>query len=59
MMAFLDQLRPDLIVSLHQHFNAVDLGPGKVRVWSLRLASAHAAAQPGRCPAAPDRAAGR
>jgi predicted deacylase len=38
--AFLDRLRPDLIVSLHQHYRAVDLGTGKVRVWSLRLASA-------------------
>ncbi len=40
MTAFLDRLRPDLIVSLHQHYRAVDLGTGKVRVWSLRLASA-------------------
>lgn len=39
-MAFLDQLRPDLIVSLHQHFTAVDLGSGKTRVWSLRLSAA-------------------
>ena len=40
MVAFLDRLRPALIVSLHQHYTAVDLGTGKVRVWSLRLASA-------------------
>ena len=40
MMPFVDQLRPDLVVSLHQHFNAVDLGSGKAKVWSLRLASA-------------------
>jgi predicted deacylase len=40
MMPFLDRLRPDLVVSLHQHFNAVDLGTGKAKVWSLRLASA-------------------
>jgi len=39
-MPFLDRLRPDLVVSLHQHFNAVDLGTGKAKVWSLRLASA-------------------
>jgi predicted deacylase len=40
MMALLDRLRPDLVVSLHQHFNAVDLGTGKVRTWSLRLSAA-------------------
>jgi predicted deacylase len=40
MMSFLDRLRPDLVVSLHQHYAAVDLGSGKVRPWSLRLASA-------------------
>lgn len=40
MVAFLDQLRPDLIVSLHQHYSAVDLGTGRVRAWSVRLASA-------------------
>lgn len=40
MMTFLDRLRPDLLVSLHQHYAAVDLGSGKTRVWSLRLASA-------------------
>jgi len=39
-MAFLDQLRPDLVVSLHQHFNAVDAGNGRTRVWALRLAAA-------------------
>ena len=40
MMAFLDSLRPDLLVSLHQHFNAVDTGNGRTRVWALRLAAA-------------------
>jgi hypothetical protein len=40
MMPFLDRLRPDLVVSLHQHFNAVDLGSGKSRVWSTRLSAA-------------------
>jgi predicted deacylase len=40
MMVFLDRLRPHLVVSLHQHFNAVDLGTGRARAWSLRLASA-------------------
>ncbi len=40
MMPFLDRLRPDLVVSLHQHFNAVDLGTGKARIWSLRLSAA-------------------
>ena len=39
-MAFFDQLRPDLVVSLHQHFNAVDAGNGRTRVWALRLAAA-------------------
>ena len=39
-MSFLDNLRPGLVVSLHQHFDAVDLGCGKARPWSLRLASA-------------------
>jgi hypothetical protein len=39
-MAFLDRLRPGLVVSLHQHFTAVDLGSGKSRVWSLRLSAA-------------------
>jgi hypothetical protein len=40
MMPFLDRLRPDLVVSLHQHFNAVDLGIGKSRIWSQRLSAA-------------------
>ena len=40
MMAFLDSLRPDLLVSLHQHFNAVDVGSGRARPWSMRLAAA-------------------
>jgi len=42
MMAFLDQLRPDLIVSLHQHYAAVDLGSGvgKTLPWARRLSTA-------------------
>jgi hypothetical protein len=40
MMTFLDRLRPDLLVSLHQHFNAVDAGSGRTRAWSARLAAA-------------------
>ena len=40
MMPFLDRLSPDLVVSLHQHFTAVDLGTGKARAWSLRLSAA-------------------
>ncbi len=40
MMVFLDQLRPDLLVSLHQAFHAVDLSSSKTRAWALRLATA-------------------
>jgi protein MpaA len=40
MMVFLDRVRPDLVVSLHQHFDAVDLSSGRIRTWSLRLAAA-------------------
>lgn len=40
LLAFLDHLDPGLIVSFHQHFNAVDQGTGKALVWSQRLASA-------------------
>lgn len=40
MMTFLDRLRPDLIVSLHQAFRSVDIGNPKTRVWSVRLARA-------------------
>jgi protein MpaA len=40
LIAFLDDLRPGLVVSLHQHHNSVDLGTGKIRIWSLRLAAA-------------------
>ncbi|MGE3812846.1 MAG: M14 family zinc carboxypeptidase [Candidatus Nanopelagicales bacterium] len=40
MMRFLDQLRPDLVVSLHQAFNSVDLGNPKTRAWAARLAAA-------------------
>jgi protein MpaA len=39
-MAFLDHLRPDLVVSLHQAFNAIDTRSGKTAVWSRRLAAA-------------------
>jgi predicted deacylase len=54
MVAFLDQLRPDLLVSLHQHFSAVDLGSGRTRVWSLRLAAAlHLRALPVPCSTGP------
>jgi murein peptide amidase A len=38
--AFLDHLRPDLVVSLHQAFNSVDTSPGKTRTWAVRLARA-------------------
>jgi protein MpaA len=33
LMAFLNQLRPDLVVSLHQAFRAIDVGPSKARRW--------------------------
>jgi hypothetical protein len=39
-MAFLDRLRPELVVSLHQAFNSVDVGNPKTRLWSGRLAAA-------------------
>ena len=32
-MSFLNELRPDLVVSLHQAFRAIDLGPAKARPW--------------------------
>ncbi len=40
MMTFLDRLRPDLVVSLHQAFNSIDLGNPKTRAWAARLAAA-------------------
>ena len=41
LMAFLDQLRPDLVVSMHQHYDAVDLGgAGKTWSWAHRLSTA-------------------
>ena len=40
MMTFLDRLRPDLFVSLHQHYNAVDAGVGKTAPWSALLGQA-------------------
>ncbi|HET7900334.1 MAG TPA: DUF2817 domain-containing protein [Candidatus Nanopelagicales bacterium] len=39
-MAFLDRLRPGLVVSLHQAFNSIDVGSGKTVVWAARLAGA-------------------
>jgi len=39
-LAFVCRLRPDLIVSLHQAFNSVDVGNPKTRTWALRLAAA-------------------
>ncbi len=32
-IAFLNNLRPDVIISLHQAFRSVDLGPAKARRW--------------------------
>ena len=40
MLAFLNHLDPGLIVSFHQHFNAVDQGSGKALAWSQRLSKA-------------------
>jgi predicted deacylase len=41
LMGFLDQLRPDLIVSMHQHYNAVDLGgSAQTWPWARRLSTA-------------------
>ncbi len=39
-MAFLDELRPDVVVSLHQAFRAVDLGPPKAQRWIDVLSAA-------------------
>lgn len=39
-MAFLDRLRPGLVVSLHQAFNSIDVGSGKSVLWAARLAAA-------------------
>ena len=40
MLTFLNHLDPGLIVSFHQHFNAVDQGSGKALAWSQRLSKA-------------------
>ena len=40
MVRFLDNLRPDLIVSLHQAARSIDLGNPKTRLWAYRLARA-------------------
>lgn len=40
MVRFLDALRPDLVVSLHQAARSVDVGNPKTRLWSYRLAQA-------------------
>jgi protein MpaA len=39
MMVFLDRLRPDLVVSLHQAFRSVDVGNPRTSVWARRLAT--------------------
>jgi len=39
LMGFLDHLRPDLVLSFHQAFRAVDAGPAKTEPW-VRLMSA-------------------
>ncbi len=40
MVRFLDQLRPDLVVSLHQAARSIDVGNAKTRLWAYRLAQA-------------------
>jgi predicted deacylase len=40
MMRFLDRLRPQLVVSLHQAYRSVDIGNPKSRRWAVRLARA-------------------
>ena len=40
MMAFLDRLRPDLVVSLHQAFASVDVSNPRTSVWARQLARA-------------------
>lgn len=40
MVRFLDNLRPDLIVSLHQAARSIDVGNPKTRLWAYRLAQA-------------------
>lgn len=40
MAVFLERLRPDLVVSLHQAFNSVDVSSAKTHVWAVRLATA-------------------
>ena len=39
-MTFLNQLRPDLVMSLHQAFRAIDVGPVKARRWVELLSAA-------------------
>ena len=38
-IAFLDHLRPDLVLSFHQAFRAVDAGPAKVQPWVQLMSS--------------------
>jgi protein MpaA len=38
-MVFLDRLRPDLVVSLHQAFASVDVGNPRTRTWARQLAT--------------------
>lgn len=40
MVRFLDRLRPDLVVSLHQAARSIDVGNAKTRLWAYRLAQA-------------------
>lgn len=40
MVRFLDRLRPDLVVSLHQAARSIDTGNPKTRLWAYRLAQA-------------------
>jgi predicted deacylase len=40
LVRFLDQLRPDLVVSLHQAARSIDVGNAKTRLWAYRLAQA-------------------
>ncbi len=40
MAIFLERLRPDLVVSLHQAFSSVDVSSAKTRAWAVRLAAA-------------------
>ncbi|MGD9956551.1 MAG: M14 family zinc carboxypeptidase [Candidatus Nanopelagicales bacterium] len=40
MVRFLNNLRPDLVVSLHQAARSIDVGNPKTRLWAYRLAQA-------------------